>query len=71
MFQLAALGVTLAIAISSGALGGFLASKVSHVDDYFEDGEHWDELEYDIVDGEEKHKVDTLPKAVVEMTAVN
>lgn len=70
LFQLAALGVTLAISISSGALAGFLASKVSHVDDFFEDDEHWDECEYDVVDSEEKPKVDTLPKAV-EMTSVN
>jgi ammonium transporter Rh len=53
-FQLAALGITLAISISSGALSGFIASKVGNVDTYFTDDEHWGELEYDIVDTADK-----------------
>jgi len=50
LYQAAALGITLAISISSGALSGFIASKVGSVETYFTDDNHWEELEYDIVD---------------------
>lgn len=44
--QLAALGITLAISITSGILGGFLASRCGKLDELFDDSEHFEHAEY-------------------------
>jgi hypothetical protein len=46
---LAAIGVTLGIALLSGALSGFLSSKCGSLDEFFDDKAHFHECEYDIV----------------------
>lgn len=46
-YQLAALGVTIGIAISSGALSGFIANKVHKVEYHFDDKEHFQHADYD------------------------
>ena len=47
--QLAAIGVTLGIALLSGAFSGFVSSKCGSLDEFFDDKAHFHECEYDIV----------------------
>lgn len=46
--QLAALGITLGISISSGAFCGWLVSKMSGVDEVFDDKANFDHVEYEL-----------------------
>lgn len=46
--QISALGVTLSIALLTGALSGFLSSKSGEIISVFDDFEHWDEVEFDL-----------------------
>ena len=43
--QMAALGTTLAISIVTGLLSGFIASRCGKIDNYFDDTEHFHEVE--------------------------
>ena len=45
-YQLAALGITLALSIGGGAISGFVASRFGHVDELFDDLEHFHECDY-------------------------
>ncbi len=45
-FQLAAIGITLGIAITTGLIGGFIASRLPFPENFFEDHEHFHEVEY-------------------------
>lgn len=84
LFQLYALLITLAISILSGALSGFIASKVGKVETLFTDDDHFEELEYDMVDAADAAEnasdtkplvaaaeAITLPKPEIEMTGTN
>jgi hypothetical protein len=44
--QLAAMGITLAIAITSGLVCGFIASRLPFPEKFFDDTEHFAEVEY-------------------------
>lgn len=46
--QLAALGVTLGIALLTGAFSGFVSSKCGGLDVFFDDKAHFHECEFDI-----------------------
>ena len=48
-FQMAALGCTLALAISGGAISGFICSKFGSLEFLFDDKEHFCHAEYDQV----------------------
>ncbi len=48
MAQLAALGCTLFISIVGGLLTGFLVSNCCLTDNYFDDEEHFHEVEFDV-----------------------
>jgi len=48
MYQIAALGVTLALAIFGGAASGFLVSNCCAPKHLFDDEEHFEAVEYDI-----------------------
>jgi len=45
--QLCALGVTLGISLLGGAFSGFIASRCSPVDHFFDDEDHWRECAFD------------------------
>ena len=45
-FQLAAMGITLAIAITSGLVCGFIASRLPFPERFFDDSEHFAEVEF-------------------------
>jgi len=45
-FQLAALGVTLGISISSGVLFGWLASLIPFPDNFFDDSVHFEHVDF-------------------------
>jgi|LakMenEpi03Oct11_1017367.scaffolds.fasta_scaffold77464_1 hypothetical protein len=47
--QLAALGVTLGIALLTGAFSGFVSSKCGGNFEFFDDKAHFHECEYDIL----------------------
>lgn len=48
--QIMVLGITLAIALSTGALTGFIASKFGSVEGVYHDKEHWDHVDKDEVE---------------------
>ena len=48
MYQVAALGITLGIAIISGILSGFLVSNCCVVENFFDDEEHFRDVEFDV-----------------------
>ena len=48
MYQLAALGVTLALSIVGGLLSGFIVSRGCKAGNFFDDEEHFHEVLYDI-----------------------
>ena len=63
--QLMALGITLAISISGGAISGFIASRPGKIEELFDDEEHFKHPGYiEVVDeddkGQEMHQVRTL-----------
>jgi ammonium transporter Rh len=45
-FQLAAMGITLCIAITTGIIGGFIASRLPFPEHFFDDHDHFHEVEY-------------------------
>jgi hypothetical protein len=45
-FQIAALGVTLAIAILSGILFGFIASRIPFPENFFDDSVNFDHVDF-------------------------
>lgn len=48
-YQMAALGVSLGLAIMGGAFSGFCASRIGHrVEHLFDDEEHWHACAYDV-----------------------
>jgi len=66
--QLMALGITLAIAISGGAISGFVASRFGKIEELFDDEEHFKSPGYiEVVDeddrGQEMHQVRTETEA--------
>ena len=48
MYQIAALGVTLVLSITGGLLCGFIVSNCCAIDNFFDDEEHFREVEFDI-----------------------
>lgn len=47
-FQMAALGITLGISITGGALTGFLCSRFGNLEELFDDKQHFLHAEYDL-----------------------
>ena len=45
-FQLAAMGITIGIAISSGILASFVASRLPHPEIIFDDAGHFNDVHY-------------------------
>lgn len=62
--QLAALGISLGIAMSGGAFSGFIASRFAKVEYLFDDKEHFAHVDYSEVHAVEMDKVgaDAVPK---------
>ena len=48
MYQVCALGVTLVISIAGGFLVGFIVKNCCPIENYFDDEEHFHEVEFDI-----------------------
>ena len=48
MYQIAALGITLVFSIFGGLLAGFSVACCCPIDNYFDDEEHFREVEFDI-----------------------
>lgn len=61
--QMAAYGITLAIAIFSGALCGFLANLLPHPRQIFDDDENFAEVNY----GDDLDKYNADPDAEIEL----
>lgn len=53
--------MTLAIALLSGALSGFLCSKAGEVVTVFDDEEHWNEVDFDDKRVESEHRESEEP----------
>lgn len=62
-FQLAAMAITLCIAIGSGAVAGFIASRLPHPAKFFDDSVHFHEVEF----GDDTDKYNTGHQAAAEV----
>ena len=65
-FQLAAMGITLCIAIASGAFAGFIASRLPIPERFFDDSEHFHDVEFG--DDTAKYNIGHHPISEVELS---